>query len=476
MSTRLVIEWAKPYPFANAITEEDLGPLPVHILKEPCGRGVNFGSSRRRIPMLSKELNDLLTHVGPGTPAGEYMRRYWHPVSLSSQVTPGGQPKPIRILGEDLVLFRDNDRRPGLVGVHCSHRLVSLAYGRVEDGGIRCPMHGWLYDISGRCLQQPAEPDDTFKDRIRHPAYPCQELGGLIFTYMGPPEKMPLLPRYEALVRTDGTRRAEWYTINAGYLQHLEGAVDTIHAGYLHQANWSQMEHAMEMLPKPKVEVAETEYGVWSKIYKAHQGAVMGTLFSHFIMPAGFLLQSGRDYDGIRTQGQQSRTERHKGHDISKAHTWYVPIDDGHTLRFRVNFVPPNPDGTPVVQRPDGELVHPRADQDYGRDYEAIDSISGIDPLVPATFRSQDTMANETQGFPVMDRSLERLGAHDKPLTAMRMMIIKAIADVQKGLDPKHIIRDPAQNEIVYIRGNDPMEYFNADIEQAAAAGGARAD
>ena len=421
--------------------------------------------------MLAKELNDLLTHVGPGTPQGEYMRRYWHPVAMSSQLAPGGQPQPVRILGEDLVLFRDQDEKPGLLGVHCSHRLVSLAYGRVEDGGIRCPMHGWLYDVAGRCLEQPAEPDETFKDHIRHPAYPCQELGGLVFTYMGPPDKMPLLPHYEALVRTDGTRRCEWYDVNGGYLQHLEGALDTIHAAYLHMANWTVKKHELASQPKPIVDIAEMDYGVWSRIYKSHPGAVMGTIFSHFIMPTGFLLQSGRDYDTVRNDGGQARDmgrERPRN-DIAKAHTWYVPVDDGHCKRFRVNFAPFNPDGTPVQRPPDGELAHPRADQDYGRDYYEIDSITGIDPTKSATFRSQDTMANETQGFPVMDRSLEHLGAHDQPLTATRLTILKAIADVQKGLDPKHIIRDPAQNEIVYIRGNDPQEYFNADRDQLAA-------
>src|SRR5438034_7600327 len=150
--------------------------------------------------MLTEEINKLVCEVGPGTPGGEFMRRYWHPVSMSSEVTVGGQPKQVRILGEDLVLFRDDQGRPGLLGVHCSHRLVSLAYGRPEDGGLRCPMHGWLYNIEGHCLDQPAEPDETFKDRIQHLAYPCEDMGGLIFAYLGPKEKQPLLPRYEALV------------------------------------------------------------------------------------------------------------------------------------------------------------------------------------------------------------------------------------------------------------------------------------
>src|SRR5438552_2683678 len=127
---------------------------------------------------------------------------------------------------------RADQGRPGLLGVHCSHRLVSLAYGRPEDGGLRCPMHGWLYNIERHCLDQPAEPDETFKDRIQHLAYPCQDMGGLIFAYMGPKEKMPLLPRYEALVREDGNRQVTWWPIDGNYLQHLEGAWDNIHAGF----------------------------------------------------------------------------------------------------------------------------------------------------------------------------------------------------------------------------------------------------
>ena len=105
--------------------------------------------------MLDVQSNETLCRTGPGTPMGEVLRRYWHPVALSDDVTPGSKPKQLRIMSEDLVLFRDDDGRPGLLGLRCSHRLTSLAYGRVEDGGIRCPFHGWLYDVDGRCLQQP---------------------------------------------------------------------------------------------------------------------------------------------------------------------------------------------------------------------------------------------------------------------------------------------------------------------------------
>jgi phthalate 4,5-dioxygenase oxygenase subunit len=132
--------------------------------------------------VLSKEENRLITLTGPGTPAGALMRRYWHPVALADELPPGGAPKPIKILGEELVLFRDERERPGLLGLCCSHRCADLTYGRIEDGGLRCLYHGWLYDIEGRCLEQPAEPPESrYKSEIRHLVYPVIERAGLLF-------------------------------------------------------------------------------------------------------------------------------------------------------------------------------------------------------------------------------------------------------------------------------------------------------
>src|SRR5437764_5696014 len=126
--------------------------------------------------MTIEELNVLLTRTGRGTPCGELLRRYWQPVALAEELAPGGPPRPVRLLGEDLVLFRDEQGRPGLLGLHCAHRGADLSYGRLEDGGLRCLYHGWLYDVAGRCLEQPGEPaGSTFKDRVRQTAYPCQE-------------------------------------------------------------------------------------------------------------------------------------------------------------------------------------------------------------------------------------------------------------------------------------------------------------
>src|SRR3954462_11513671 len=152
---------------------------------------------RRTRMATTAEENARLTQTGPGTPGGNLMRRYWQPVALQEELPVGGAPVPVRLLGEDLVLFRDEQNRPGLLGIHCAHRGADLSYGRLEDGGLRCIYHGWLYDIEGRCREQPGEPAGSmFHERIRQTAYPCIEAGGLILAYLGP-GPAPLLPRFE---------------------------------------------------------------------------------------------------------------------------------------------------------------------------------------------------------------------------------------------------------------------------------------
>ena len=156
--------------------------------------------------MLRSKENDRLTRVGPGTPAGELLRRYWHPIAVAAELN-GNPIKRVRILGEDLVLYRGEEGRYGLVEEKCSHRGASLAYGAIEGSNIRCRYHGWLYSPEGRCVEQPAEPpNSTYKDRVKHPAYPVQKLAGLLYAYMGP-KPAPLLPRYDVLVRSDGEHR-----------------------------------------------------------------------------------------------------------------------------------------------------------------------------------------------------------------------------------------------------------------------------
>jgi len=182
--------------------------------------------------MMTQEENRLLTEIGPATPCGEFMRRYWQPAALAEELPAGGAPLPIKLLGEELVLFRDSEGRPGLLALHCSHRGADLSYGRLEDGGLRCIYHGWLYDRSGRCLEQPGEPaGSTFHTRIRQTAYPCEELGGVVFAYLGPGEP-PLLPAYDFLTAPMDHRFVTKLFQDCNYLQGNEGNQDPVHLSY----------------------------------------------------------------------------------------------------------------------------------------------------------------------------------------------------------------------------------------------------
>ena len=183
--------------------------------------------------MLSKEENEMLTRVGPGTPCGELMRRYWHPVAATVQLEDNPVRK-VRILGEDLVLFRDRSGNLGLIEPRCPHRAMHMAFGIPEEVGLRCPYHGWLFDGTGRCLEQPlAPPDSTFKDRVRIAAYQVQEMGGLVWAYLGP-EPVPLLPRLDLCERDHELRQIVGHMLPCNWLQVMENRGDQPHGIYLH--------------------------------------------------------------------------------------------------------------------------------------------------------------------------------------------------------------------------------------------------
>src|SRR4051812_14403329 len=175
--------------------------------------------------MLTQEQNDRLTRVGPGTPMGELLRRYWFPIVRESDLD--AEPVlAVKLLGENLALYCNDNGDLGLVTQRCPHRGARLAYGIPEENGLRCPYHGWLFSPEGQCLEQPAEPEDsTFKHRVKIPAYPVQEMGGLIWAYLGP-EPAPLLPRYEIFVRPDMDRDVGISRLPCNWVQVSENTVD----------------------------------------------------------------------------------------------------------------------------------------------------------------------------------------------------------------------------------------------------------
>src|SRR4030095_1612216 len=188
--------------------------------------------------MLPREENDLLTQVSQGKPMGEFMRRYWIPALLSSEIPePDCPPVRVRLLGEDLVAFRDSEGRVGLLDEHCSHRGTSLFFGRNEECGLRCIYHGWKYDISGNVLETPAEPTgSTLKNKVQHTAYPCQESAGIVWSYLGPKDKIPLLPNYEWMNLPSSHLDVTKSIQDCRQLLGLEGECDSSHLSVLHKA------------------------------------------------------------------------------------------------------------------------------------------------------------------------------------------------------------------------------------------------
>ena len=212
--------------------------------------------------MLSAAQNELLTRTGPGTPGGALMRRYWQPVALAEELDNPRPVKPVRLLGQDLVLFRDEAGRLGLFDRHCCHRGADLAFGRLENGGLRCPFHGWLYDTSGACLEQPAEPEGSdLHRRVQQPAYPCTERNGMIFAWLGDNarEAAPPLPDLDCFAAPEAYSFAwkGWWECN--WLQALEVGIDPAHASFLHRffedderrATASSSATAPAMSPRP---------------------------------------------------------------------------------------------------------------------------------------------------------------------------------------------------------------------------------
>jgi 5,5'-dehydrodivanillate O-demethylase oxygenase subunit len=377
--------------------------------------------------MMSKEENELLTRVGAGTPAGEMLRRYWWPVGFTEHVKAKGSPTRVRLLGEDLVLFRDGGGRLGILGLHCSHRGTSLEFGRVEDSGIRCCYHGWLYDVGGRCLDQPAEPENNaFKNRVQHPAYKVREIGGFVFAYIGP-EPAPLLPRYDLFLREDGEREVGAGHDYCNWLQRAENSVDQTHLVALHAPEYPHM-----ALKRPVIGWERTAYG--AKI-SMHVPGVTTPKLSHWIFPS-------------HTRHTTARRERIPDHAIR----FRVPMDNTNTMTFWLRFYPHNKEERkkPFVMKTLG------FEDDRPGVYTRVD-----DGWWGIASHDQDRVAQESQG-PIYDRTKEHLGASDQGVIMLRNMIKESIDAIRQGKDPIWIIRDAGQNENIT---------FDASMQEIGALG-----
>jgi 5,5'-dehydrodivanillate O-demethylase len=375
--------------------------------------------------MLSEHDNAQLTQIGPGTPMGTLQRRYWHVVGPAGEMATRWTRR-VKLLGEELVLFKDRSGRFGLIAEQCPHRRASFAYGIPEADGIRCPYHGWKFDRTGRCVEQPNEPESsTFKDKCATTAYSVEEMGGLLWAYLGP-HPAPLLPRWDGLAGDGKIRTCAFYQVRANWLQIMENSLDPIHTQWLHGALLEFLEEASGLkvpIAKKQLKIAfdEFEFGIYKRrlVEGQTEDADDWKIGHPVIFPNMLAVGSG-------------------GGHLWKVHSYQlrVPMDDENTMHYWYWAFEP-PEGAEVP----AHLL----DQLYVAEMPVRDERGGY---VLDTIGVQDIMAWETQGH-VARRDLERLGTTDEGIIAYRQMLKRELAKVLAGEDPMGTLRDPQRNTLI---------------------------
>lgn len=389
--------------------------------------------------MLSPQDNELLTRIGPGTPAGELLRRYWYPLCPITELSDAQPMRRMRIFGENLLLFRDQSGHAGLIPERCPHRGASLYYGFIEQDGVRCPYHGWKFDAARKCLEQPFEPSGSpLKDEVTRTNYQVEKLAGLYWGYLGP-QPAPLLPRWEVLVGTAGRRQINVLPeLNCNWLQIMENAVDTTHTHYLHG-------HMMKKLGMPEkaayyarpledytFQVVKEE--LWTgvrKIRKWGGGDGEVELGHPLIFPCALL------------SPQREHLVMH----------FRTPIDDTHTKIIRVQY-------TPGADTSDMDWESPPVE--YSSSFKDEDG-----EYILTSFAAQDGMAWETEGE-VFDRTQELLGVSDAGIALYRRMLKEQIEAVQAGREPVGLIRDPQKNQQITIPVSEGQAKMARKMKQAS--------
>ncbi len=359
--------------------------------------------------MLTSEENEMLTRVGPGTPAGELLRRYWHPVAVAAELTEELPTKFVRILGEDLVLYRDKKGRVGLLADRCPHRGASLSYGRVEERGLACAYHGWLFGTNGNCLETPAEPPESkFHLTVKQKAYPVQKFVGFYWAYMGP-EPVPIIPPLDIWMRKDGRRGVAVYSVlDCNWLQSMENSVDPAHLLILH-LDTTRPYKAPSTTRGFIDEVKEVEF------YEVPYGIMKRRIFK----------------DGHRDEHPLIFPNNLRQANSTQ---FRVPIDDTHTWHVHVIFEPTE----------DGSLVEEAGNLPVEYMEPFKDPPGAPHPFTNFTMHvplAQDHMTWETAG-PLWDRTKEHLGTSDRGIVMFREILKREIEKVQKGHEPIGVFRD----------------------------------
>ncbi len=370
--------------------------------------------------------NARLTEVGRGTPMGELLRRYWHPVGLSEDA--GTTPRAVKILGEELILFRDGQGRPGLVYPRCCHRGTTLYYGKIEERGIRCCYHGWLFDVEGHCLEMPCEPHPAGPQcqRVRQPWYPVAERYGLVFAYLGPPEKRPVLPRYECLealqpgefVESDDSSIGSGGIVIApcNWLQHFENVVDPYHVPILHGA-FSGPQFVEQMSAFPKVKFEYGRQGVKATSVRPRPDGKRFRRVTEAVVPTLRVVPNPRvaQYGMVESIG------------------WTLPIDDTHYRIYVAGRV-----------REKGELAK----------FKSLYNGKTWAELSPEEHQRfpGDTEAQVGQGA-ITFHSEEHLMSSDQGVSMLRILLQKQADIVAAGGDPVGVAYDEAGAYVKFDAG-----------------------
>lgn len=386
--------------------------------------------------MISAERNDVMTRVGPGTPAGSLLRQYWQPVALADELAGARPVRPVRLMGQDLVLFRDDQGRLGLIDRDCPHRGADLAYGRLEDGGLRCPFHGWLFDVAGACLQTPAEPAGSkLHTTIRQASYPVVERAGVIFGYLGTGEP-PAFPAFDCFVAPDSHTFAFKGLFECNWLQALEVGIDPAHASFLHrffedadtadsygkQFRGASADSSMPItrvlreFDRPEIRVEPTEYGMRLLALRELWPESRHVRVTNLVFPQAFVIPMSAEMT------------------ISQ---WHVPVDDTHCYWYAIftSFTEPVNKAQMRAQRlelyelPD-YTSRKNKRNNYG--FDAREQLTQTYTGMGQDINVHDQWAIESQG-PIQNRTREHLGTTDKGIVFYRRLLLNAIDALGKG-------------------------------------------
>ena len=376
--------------------------------------------------LRAPQIKTDLVEVGRGTPMGELLRRYWHPIGLASYAN--GTPRKVRALGEDLILFRDGAGKAGLVHARCCHRGTTLYYGKVEERGLRCCYHGWLFDTEGRVLEQPCEPEGgLFRDKARQPWYPVEEGYGLIFAYMGPPEKKPVLPRYECLevmgdgefIETDDSSLGGGgpQVIPCNWLQHYENVVDPFHVPVLH-ASFSGAQFTMAMASMPQVTFEMSPRGVLVRSTRTQEDGKIFYRVTEAAIPTLRVVPDPRVSKFARVESIG----------------WVLPIDD---TSFRIYVA--------GRSRQKGDLGKKRSKFSGKYWWDMTEEEHQREP--------GDYEAQVGQG-PITVHSEEHFAQSDRGIVMIRRMLQDQLDALRAGRDPLGVTFDPDAAPVVFEAGN----------------------